>query len=74
MEPFTIFVNQVEDLQATKDLVELDKIFRLAKSTIVQGERVILARKTSAGKTEPYDALTTEEELENYKKQVYKYL
>lgn len=74
MQEYIINVTQIEELQTINDLTQLNKIFSLAKSTIVNGEPVILVRKMSNGHTEKYDELTTLEALASYKKQVYKYL
>jgi len=63
MEDYVISVNKIEDLQMTKDTVALDIIFQRAKSTIV--------RDGSKDKFEEYTSL---EDLEAYKKRVYKFL
>lgn len=74
MPHFVIDVNKVEDFQMTSDIIELEQLFTKAKSTIIQGETVILTRKYADGRTENFDELTTESDLEEYRKTVFKYL
>ena len=56
MNSFWINVTEVESLQKTHDVDELERIFSKAKSTIVNGESVILARKQNE-RTEKFDEL-----------------
>ena len=74
MPEYVINVAQVEELQMIKDKDELEKIFSRAKSIIVQGGEVILARKSRDGKVERFDEISTEPDLAAYKKTVFKYL
>lgn len=74
MQEYKINVSEIEDLQMVKNILALDRIFRDAKSTIVNGEAVWLLRKQAGGNSEKFDELTTTEDLETYKKSVYKYL
>jgi len=74
MEDFVIVVNRIEDLQATKDLVELELIFDKAKRTIVGGMSVILVRENSKGKQERFNTISSEIDFEEYRKQVFRYL
>ena len=74
MEDFVIVVNRIEDLQITKDLVELELIFEKAKRTIVGGMSVILVRKSANGKQERFNTISTEHDFEEYRKQVFRYL
>jgi hypothetical protein len=74
MQEYIINVSGIEELQTIKNIQELDAIFRKAKSTIVNGEKVLLVRRYADGRTERFDEITTEEELAIYKKGVYKYL
>lgn len=74
MNEYLINVNEVEDLQMTNNVVDLEQIFTRAKSKINQGEPVILTRKYADGRTENFDELTTEADLESYKQTVFKYL
>ncbi|MFL5786977.1 MAG: hypothetical protein ACJ748_02910 [Flavisolibacter sp.] len=74
MQEYVINVNQIEDLQTTKNVEELEKIFTRAKSTIVNGEKVFLVRKFNDGHSEKFDNLTTLEDLNHYRKRVFKYL
>lgn len=73
MNSFWINVTEVESLQITHDVDELERIFSKAKSTIVNGESVILARKQNE-RTEKFDELTTLPDLEEYRRSVFKYL
>lgn len=74
MDDFVIDVNKIEDLQMTADKIELELLFNKAKSTIIQGRSVILTRKYAEGRIENFDELTTESDLEEYRKTVFKYL
>jgi hypothetical protein len=74
MTEFIINVSKVEDLQMTNSTVELEQIFTRAKSTINQGGTVILTRQYAEGRIENFDELTTEADLEEYRKTVFKYL
>lgn len=69
MQEYVINVAEIEELQTIRNTGELEKIFERAKSTIVNGERVILVRRK-----EKFDELTTEEDLEKYREHVFKYL
>jgi len=71
MEPYTIDVRQVEDLQMTSDREGLEKIFERASSAIVNGVSVFLARDKYG---EPFETLTTLEDLQRYRSGVFKYL
>ena len=73
MNSYWINVTEVETLQKTHDVDELERIFSRAKSTVVNGESVILARLQN-GRTEKFDELTTLEDLEEYRRSVFKYL
>ena len=57
-----------------RNTTALDRIFKDAKETIVNGEAVWLMRKQPAGTVEKFDELTTLDDLRQYKKSVYKYL
>ena len=74
MHEYIIYVNEVEELQMISDNEELERIFTRAKSTIVQGESVILMRKDRDGTSNKVDELTTENELGLYREKVFKYL
>ena len=73
MNNYMINVAEVENLQNTRDVDELERIFSRAKSTIVNGESVILARIKKEG-IEKFDELTTLPDLDEYRKSVFKYL
>lgn len=74
MSEYTINVSEIEELQMTSSLAELEQIFTRAQSMVVQGGTVILLRTTTDGSTYKFDELTTEEDLNNYKESVFKYL
>jgi len=74
MAEFTINVNEVEDLQTISNVTELNQMFSKAQSTIVQGGTVIITRRAPDGSVYKFDEITTEEEMDNYKKSVFKYL
>jgi hypothetical protein len=73
MRDYVINVSRIEELQTLNDTNELENIFARAKSAIVNGEKAVLARKTKSA-TEKFDELSTLEELQQYRKQVFKYL
>ncbi len=74
MKPYNINVVEIEALQTISDQVALNKIFEQAKSTIVNGEVVTLYRKTTERPVQNFDTITTLEDLEDYRKGVFKYL
>jgi len=74
MQEYKIDVTRVEELQTIKDTASLDRIFKDAKETLVNGEPVWLMRVQPGGHREKFDELTTLEDLNHYKKSVYKYL
>jgi len=74
MNEFEINVTEVEELQVTNSIADLEQIFSKSKSIIVQGETVTLVRKNSDGSTYKFEELTTESDLENYRQSVFKYL
>ena len=71
---FEINVTEVEELQMTNSVADLEQIFSKSKSIIVQGETVALVRKNTDGSTYKFDELTAESDLENYRLSVFKYL
>jgi hypothetical protein len=74
MQEYKINVTEIEELQMVQNTRALDRIFKDAKETIVNGEAVWLTRKQPDGQLEKFDELTTTADLEGYKKSVYKYL
>ncbi len=74
MEEYVISVGKIEELQVIKDTVALDIIFQRAKIAIVGGLAAILVRENKDGSSYKFESFTTVEDLENYKRQVYKYL
>lgn len=74
MREYVIDVSRIEELQTLNDKNELEKIFSRAQSTIVNGETVMLVRKDRSGTSQKFDELSTLEDLERYRKSVFKYL
>ena len=74
MKEYVIDVSRIEELQTLNDRHELEKIFFKAQSTIVNGENVILVRKDKKGSSQKFDEFSTLEDLNRYKKSVFKYL
>jgi len=74
MKTYVIDVSKIEELQNLNDKDELKNIFYRANSTIVNGEKVILIRKNKNGGSEKFDEITTQEDLEQFRKRVFKYL
>ena len=74
MEDYTIVVNQIEDLQTTKDIQTLESIFEKAKRTIVGGNDIILVREDRNGARHQYNVISNEKDFINYREQVFKYL
>ena len=74
MKAYVIDVSKIEELQNLNDKGELENIFYRANSTIVNGETVILVRKNKNGGSEKFDVITTQEDLEQFRKQVFKYI
>ena len=74
MTEFVINVTQIEEMQTVGNTHELENIFARAKSTIVNGEKVILVRKNKTSPPEKFDELSTLQDLIQYKNSVFKYL
>ena len=74
MKEYVMDVSKIEELQTLNDKDQLETIFFRAKTTIVNGEKVLLVRKNKNGKSEKFDEMSTEEELEKYRERVFKYL
>jgi hypothetical protein len=74
MQEYRINVGEIEELQMIKNTSALERIFKDAKETIVNGEAVLLIRMQQDGAFLKFDELTTLDDLQHYKKSVYKYL
>jgi hypothetical protein len=74
MNEYIINVSQIEEWQMIRNIDALESVFGRAKSTIVNGEKVILMRKYADGRQEKFDEFSTLDDLENYKRSVFKYL
>jgi hypothetical protein len=74
MAEYIIYVGQIEELQMLNDKPALDAIFRKAQSAVVGGEVVALVRKTASGESYRFEEISTLEDLNEYRKRVYKYV
>jgi len=74
MEDFIIIVNRIEELQSTQDVQELERIFEKARRTIIGGMSVILVRENRDGKQEKFETYSNEQDFEEYRKKVFRYI
>lgn len=74
MEDFIIVVNKIEELQMIRDRQELELIFDKAKRTIIGGQEVILVRENSDGRQYRFQTFSNEQDFEDYRKQVFRFL
>jgi hypothetical protein len=74
MEEYIIYVNQVEEWQTLNDTNALDQVFQRAKRNLVGGGTVVLARQNPRGQTDRFDTFSTLDDLEAYRKNIYKHL
>lgn len=74
MEDFVIVVNRIEELQTIRDVQELELIFEKAKRTIIGGQEVILVRENRDGRQDKFQSFSNEQDFEEYRKQVFRYL
>lgn len=74
MEDYIINVGQIEDLQMINDIAGLDGIFQRAKRILVGGGIVALVRQQRGGQADRFEEFSTLEDLEAYRKNVYKHL
>ena len=74
MEDYIINVGKVEEWQTIKDIASLDEVFLRAKRTLVGGGTVALVREQRNGESYRFEEFTNLDDLEQYKKNVYKYL
>ena len=74
MKEYMNNVARIEELQTVGDKDQLENIFAKAKSTIVNGEKVVLVRQKGSAPAEKFDELSTLPDLQQFKKQVFKYL
>ncbi|RFM33449.1 hypothetical protein [Chitinophaga silvisoli] len=74
MEDYVIIVNRIEELQLTQDRTELELILDRAKRTIVGGQDVILVRQNRNGQQEKFQTISSEQDFEEYRKQVLRFL
>ena len=73
MGEYIIYVGQIEEYQMLNDRQALDAIFKKAKSAVVGGEVVALVRQSN-GQQYRFEEISTLEDLNTYKKNVYKYV
>jgi len=74
MEDLIIRVNKIEELQTINDTNALNELFARAKRALVGGASVTLTRVQPSGEEYKFEEFTTLPDLEEYKKNVYKYL
>jgi hypothetical protein len=74
MEDLVIAVNNIEEWQTLNDTASLGKVFRRAQSVLVGGGKVVLERVQPSGQRYKFEEFTSLEDLDAYKKNVYKYL
>ncbi|WP_205509805.1 hypothetical protein [Longitalea arenae] len=74
MADYIINVAEIEEYQMLNDRQSLDGIFRRAQSAVVGGEVVALVRNNPNGQSYRFNEISTLEDLNEYKKNVYKYV
>ena len=74
MKPAPRFGADNEAVLTTLAGQSLDAIFRKAQSAVVGGEVVALVRKNANGQQYRFEEISTLEDLNAYKKNVYKYV
>jgi len=74
MEDLVITVNNIEEWQTLNDTNNLGRVFRKAQSVLVGGGKVVLERVQPSGEHYKFDEFTSLEDLEVYKKNVYRYI
>lgn len=74
MAEYIIYVGQIEEFQMLNDRQSLDAVFRKAQSAVVGGEVVALVRKNPNGESYRFEEISTLEDLNEYKRNVYKYV
>jgi len=74
MAEFIIYIGQIEEYQMLNDRRSLDAIFRKAQSAVVGGEVVALVRQNPNGQSYRFEEISTLEDLNTYKKNVYKFV
>ncbi|HVW63138.1 MAG TPA: hypothetical protein VHC48_23970 [Puia sp.] len=74
MEDLVIAVNNIEEWQTLNDTDSLGRLFRKAQTVVVGGGKVFLERVQPSGQRYTFEEFSTLEDLEAYKKNVYKYL
>ncbi|HEY4209466.1 MAG TPA: hypothetical protein VGM31_21725 [Puia sp.] len=74
MEYLVITVNNIEEWQSLNDTNSLGKVFRKAQSVLVGGGKIVLERVMASGAHDKFEEFTNLEDLDAYKKNVFKYL
>lgn len=74
MDDYTINVTRIEELQTISNKDELETIFARAKSAVVNGAKVILVREEASRVKNKFDEIDTLDDLETYRKRVFRYL
>jgi len=74
MEDYILSVGKIEEWQMTNDRVSLDIVFDRAKRALVGGGVVALVREQRSGEVYRFEEISTLEDLEGYRRRVYRYL
>lgn len=71
---FSINVQEVEQLQTVGDTGALEQLFEKARRMVIGGGSVVLERVSPGGEVSRFDSITSEADLETYRRQVFRYL
>ncbi|HXB09090.1 MAG TPA: hypothetical protein VNW04_18325 [Puia sp.] len=74
MDDYIINVGKVEEWQMIRDISSLDEMFQRAKRVLVGGGTVALVREQRDGTAYRFEVFSNLDDLDTYKKNVYKYL
>jgi len=74
MQEYIISVSEVEEWQMTNDIQALDNVFGRAKRVLVGGGIVAVVREQRSGEVYRVEEFSTLEDLERYRKGVYRWL
>lgn len=74
MNELIVNVSLIEEWQMLNNTMELDNFFAKAQSAVVQGETVLVQRENPDGTYYAVQEISTIEELNLYRENVYKYL
>ncbi len=74
MEDLLINVTEIEEWQTIGDENSLNRLFKKARVHAIGGGTIVLIRKNKDGSSYAFDKLSTESDLEEYRRKVYKYI